>query len=81
LDIDSSGFLVIKTKYGVADIDTAAEMYMQTNVYPFLQKYDPFKYFPYPSLVEKQMESNPVYRIHKKNNQIIRDYYGIESFD
>ncbi len=64
-------------KYATHDLDVAAEKYMQTNIYPFLKDYDPDQYYPYPTLVEKQMAINPIYRVVWQNDLISREYYGI----
>jgi len=65
---------VIQRKYGTSDIDEAAELYLQTNFYPFLQKYNPEKHYPYPELVQEQMQQNPIYKIAQKGNTFTRIY-------
>ena len=42
-------------KYGTADLNEAARIFMQERVYPFLQNYDPDRYYPYPKLVLERM--------------------------
>jgi len=47
---------IIQYKYGTSDIDEASQLYFKSQVQPFLQPYDPEKYYPYPRLVREQME-------------------------
>ena len=54
---------VVLEKYGTTDLITAATLYMSKSILPYLQHYNPKKYYPYPSIVEEQMEKNPVYRV------------------
>lgn len=67
---------VILQKYGTIDIDEAAEIYLKDFCLPFLQPYDPEKFFPYPDLVQKQIAINPIYQIKNKNGAIMRDFLG-----
>lgn len=46
---------VISEKYNTNNIEKAADIYMETQVFPFLQKYEPKKYFPYPIMIEKSL--------------------------
>lgn len=65
---------VVEQKYGTADLEAAARLYMQRHVYPYLEPYDPQRYFPYPELVREQMERNPVYRIRHVDGCMERTY-------
>jgi glycosyltransferase involved in cell wall biosynthesis len=47
---------VIKDKYGTDDIKKACKIYMQKDFFPYLEKYDPEKYYPYPELIKEQMK-------------------------
>ncbi len=67
---------IVETKYDTKDINQAADIYMQTHVYPFLMKYEQDKYFPYPNIVKLQMNSNPIFKLIKKSGAFARDYYG-----
>jgi glycosyltransferase involved in cell wall biosynthesis len=42
-------------KYGTADLNEAARKFLGERVYPFLQEYDPEKYYPYPRLVLERL--------------------------
>lgn len=68
---------VISDKYNTSNIDKAAEIYVENFYFPFLQPYDSEKYFPYPDLVLKQMNINPIYHIKNKNDKLTRDFLGI----
>jgi hypothetical protein len=46
---------------------------MQRNLCPFLQPYDPEKYYPYPRLVKDSMEKNCTYRIVEKEGVVQRE--------
>jgi glycosyltransferase involved in cell wall biosynthesis len=70
---------IIKKNYHTSDLDQAAEIYLQTNVYPYLQKYDPEKYYPYPSLVREQMARNSIYILNEVNGRFHRKYLGVTS--
>ena len=63
-------------KYQTRDLDLAADRFMQTNVYPFLQEYDPQKVASYPDLVLAQMNYNPVYQIAEQSGRLVRRYFG-----
>ena len=54
---------VTREKYGTSDIPTAARMYMERHVYPYLIPYDESAHGPYPALVRALMETDPKYRI------------------
>jgi glycosyltransferase involved in cell wall biosynthesis len=69
----------IQEKYHTNNLDQAAEQFMQTHVYPFLQPYDPDKLFPYPELVLSQMERNPVYKLIERDDRLTREYTGSPS--
>jgi glycosyltransferase involved in cell wall biosynthesis len=69
---------VIKHKYGTEDIDKATQLHLQRNVSPFLQRYDPEKYYPYPRLVREQMERNCLYKITKHNDTVRWEHFGID---
>jgi glycosyltransferase involved in cell wall biosynthesis len=70
---------VINTKYGTTDIEEAADIYMKENVYPYLQSYDPDKYYPYPKLILDQMAHNCIYRIIRDGTKLKREYYGLNN--
>jgi glycosyltransferase involved in cell wall biosynthesis len=55
LTLDSYVRSIIKGKYGTDDIGEACDIYMQKDFYPYLEKYYPEKYYPYPKLIEEQM--------------------------
>ena len=65
-----------KLKYGTQDIDEAADIYMQTKVYPFLMNYDQVQNFPYPNIIKRQMENNPIYKLYKISGTLSRKYSG-----
>ena len=69
---------VIQRNYETDDIDEAAQLYFQNYMYPFLQPYDPEKYYPYPKLVQEQMERNCIYKITKLGDTVRREYFGID---
>ena len=69
---------VVEKKYGTDDLDEAANIYMNRNVLPFLQPYDPEQHHPYPSLVLEQLQRNPVYRIEDENGCRIRRRLGAD---
>lgn len=68
----------IVRKYDTEDIDEATSKYLAENVYPFLQDYDPTRYYAYPTLVKEQMERHCIYRIHREGASLHREYYGID---
>ena len=68
----------LQEKYGTDDVERAAELYMQNNVYPFLYPYDPNKHYPYPRLVQEQMQKNSIYKLKSINGTIQREYLGID---
>ncbi len=47
---------VIKDKYGTDDINEACKLYMEKEFYPFLEKYDPERYYAYPKLIKNQFK-------------------------
>lgn len=69
----------IQEKYHTNDLDLAAEQFMQTHVYPFLQSYDPGRYYPYPELLLSQMERNPIYKLIERDGRLTRVYTGSPS--
>jgi glycosyltransferase involved in cell wall biosynthesis len=69
---------VIQQKYNTKDIDEAADLFMEQKVFPFLQKYDPEKYYPYPRLVREQMDRNCIYKITKTDGKVKRNYFGVK---
>ncbi|GAI37359.1 unnamed protein product, partial [marine sediment metagenome] len=71
--LDSYVRSIIKGKYGTDDIEKACDIYMQKDFYPYLEKYDPEKYYPYPKLIEEQMRKNPIYKIKKKDGRFDRE--------
>lgn len=72
---------VAPSAYGTDDWEKAAEMYMQQRVYPYLEKYDPVKYHPYPSAVEDQMKRNPMYRVVSRSGQFHRETYPLDAVE
>ncbi len=66
----------IKQKYQTVDIDEAAEIYLQNYVYPFLQRYDPQKFYPYPRLVKDQMDKNCIYKITERDGIFHREFFS-----
>jgi len=66
----------VEIKYGTKDIDEAADKYMQSNVYPFLKKYNQTQYFHYPELVEHQIATNPIYWLNNISGTYYREYFG-----
>jgi len=42
-------------KYSTADLGEAGKIFLRDRVYPFLQQYDPDKYYPYPKLVFERL--------------------------
>jgi len=76
--LDSYIRSILQKKYGTDNIGLAAEQYMQKSVYPFLQLYDPNKHYPYPQLVQEQIQKNSIYKINSINGTIQRDYLGID---
>jgi glycosyltransferase involved in cell wall biosynthesis len=69
---------IVQVKYGTSDFGEAAGIYMQRNILPYLQTYDPDKYYPYPTLVAEQMETNPIYRIYVNHGKPERRFCGID---
>ncbi|MHC4756334.1 MAG: glycosyltransferase family 2 protein [Planctomycetota bacterium] len=69
---------VVEEKYGTAKLEEAARIYMERVVLPHLERYDPEKYHPYPSLAAKQMEENPIYKILKSGDKVTREYFGVD---
>jgi len=74
--LDSYLLEKIQEKYQTHDLDQAARQFMQRNVYPYLQLYDPDKFAPYPDLVIAQMQINPIYKLHERDGQWVREYSG-----
>ena len=66
----------VEIKYGTKDIDEAADIYMQTNVYPFIMKYDQVQYFSYPNIVKQQINNNPIFKVFKTSGAFSREYFG-----
>lgn len=69
---------VVEQKYGTKDLDEAARRYMSQQVLPYLVPYDPDKHYPYPRLVQEQMERNPIYRIVETDGQQRREFLGLD---
>jgi hypothetical protein len=69
---------IIEEKYGTSDLAEAASIYMQRHVLPYLEPYDPKKYYPYPALVAEQMQKNPIYRIYEEQGKLKRRFCGID---
>lgn len=69
---------IVEEKYGTRDLDEAAGLYMERHVLPYLERYDPEKYYPYPSLVLEQMERNPIYKIYEEGGVLKRRFLGID---
>ena len=69
---------IVEEKYGTRDLDEAAGLYMERHVLPYLERYDPEKYYPYPSLVLEQMERNPIYKIYEEGRVLKRRFLGID---
>ncbi len=69
---------IVQEKYGTSDFAEAASIYMQRHVLPYLEPYDPQKYYPYPTLVAEQMEKNPVYKIYEEKGKLKRRFCGID---
>lgn len=67
---------ILPMKYGTKNLDEAACLYLQSAILPFLQTYDPEIYYPYPALVQQQMRVNPIYKIIKQNNKLVRRFVG-----
>ncbi len=68
---------IIEEKYGTSDFAEAASIYMQRHVLPYLEPYDPQKYYPYPALVAEQMGRNPIYKIYEEQGKSKRRFCGI----
>jgi len=68
----------VNDDYGATDLAEAARLYMERNVYPYLQPYDPKKFYPYPSLVREQMEKNPIYKIFQDQGRLKRKFLGLD---
>ncbi|MBV7338396.1 hypothetical protein KFU94_61250 [Chloroflexi bacterium TSY] len=66
--------VVIPEKYGTEDLDEAAQIFLREHIYPFVQQYDPEKFYPYPKLVIEQIERNPIYQIVEENGTIVRHF-------
>jgi len=69
---------VIEQKYGTKDFEKAAVIYMERNIFPYLERYDPEKYYPYPTLICEQMKKNPIYRISTFGTKITREFIGLD---
>jgi len=69
---------IVREKYGTDDFEEAASVYMQRHILPYLEPYDPEKYYPYPALVAGQMERNPIYKIYKEQGKLKRRFCGID---
>ena len=63
---------IIRDKWGTDNIAEAAGIYFRSSILPFLQFYDPKKYWPYPSIIEEQMKTNPIYKIQAEDGTIGR---------
>ena len=69
---------IIPQKYQTTDTEEAAQRYMQKNFFPFLRRYDPDEFYPYPEVVRKQMKRNPIYRILERDGKIEREFLGYD---
>ena len=69
---------IVQEKYGTSDLAEAACIYMQRHVLPYLEPYDPEKYYPYPALVAEQMKKNPIYKIYEEEGRLKRRFLGID---
>jgi hypothetical protein len=69
---------IIPKKYQTTDTEEAAQRYMQKNFFPFLRKYNPDEFYPYPEVVQKQMKRNPIYRILERDGRIEREFSGYD---
>ena len=69
---------IIEEKYGTGDFTEAASIYMQRHILPYLEPYDPEKYYPYPALVAEQMKKNPIYKIYEADGKLKRRFCGID---
>lgn len=47
----------IKLKYNTDDFETACKSYMEKYFWPFIDNYDPEKYYPYPTLIKNAIEN------------------------
>lgn len=59
-------------KYGTDDMALAQRIYVEENVLPYLEPYDPTRFYPYPSLVLDAMQKNPLYRITREEGRVMR---------
>ena len=69
---------IVEQKYGTKNFEKAAAMYLEQNVLPYLEPYDPKKYYPYPALVREQMDRNPIYRISTCDSKLTRKFTGLD---
>jgi len=69
---------VVEKKYGTNNLDEAARIYLERNIFPYLQLYDPDKFYPYPGLIIKQMEKNPIYKIYREGKSLKRQFFKID---
>ena len=69
---------IIPRKYQTSDIEEAAKRYMQANFFPFLTKYEPDVFYPYPTIIREQMKRNPIYQIRDRDGRIEREYFGYD---
>lgn len=72
---------IAEERYGTKDLEEAASIFMERHVLRFLIPYDPEKYYPYPALVRKQMETNPIYKIENHSGILKRRFLGIDSLE
>jgi glycosyltransferase involved in cell wall biosynthesis len=47
---------VIQQKYDTNDLELAAQRYLERDMFPYLVKYEPERYYPYPELVLEQIK-------------------------
>jgi hypothetical protein len=70
---------VIGEKYGTKDIEEAARIHLEREfLVPYLQPYDPEKFYPYPALVREQMEKNPIYELYREEGRFKRRFLGLD---
>lgn len=62
----------IGRKYGTNDLDEAAGLHFENNILPFLQRYDPERWYPYPQLVTRRMKEAANYRIIANGGDLTR---------
>ena len=48
-------------KYGTYDLEKASQIYMNTNILPYLVSYDPEKYYPYPEIIQNIINNENIH--------------------